>query len=282
MQSFQAGAMMPIDSNNSAKNKLTKRFGIYCGIMVLLLFISNLATILLKRGTIKGNYDQFELLFIGFLLLVTSKLNWGKYVQIFCITLSVIVTLFTEPNEGFAIAPIFILVLLAKQYGFLKHNLVIKIASSTIIFVILMLASLYKSNIGLYHIFPIIIYNLIFFTSFVIIKFDEFTEYFDIEKEYKKEIEKLKIDLTNKENVISKLDIDFINPIDAGLTNAELEILENLCIYKESNNQLSKRLNKSVHTIKSQLISIYNKIGVDDRHQLIELCQNYYKLNLQT
>ncbi|MBN2617793.1 MAG: hypothetical protein JXR64_05710 [Spirochaetales bacterium] len=60
------------------------------------------------------------------------------------------------------------------------------------------------------------------------------------------------------------------------LSRAEYELLEALCIYKESNLDLGLRLNKSPNTIKVQLASIMTKTGTETRHQLTDLCRSYF------
>ncbi|MGL1891054.1 MAG: LuxR C-terminal-related transcriptional regulator [Spirochaetaceae bacterium] len=96
------------------------------------------------------------------------------------------------------------------------------------------------------------------------------------EKEYLNQIKVLEEELLTIRERLKIYIQDYIDPIEAGLTSAELILLENLCCYKESNSQLGLRLKKSENTVKVQLTNIMNKIGADDRHQLIDLCRFYY------
>lgn len=55
-------------------------------------------------------------------------------------------------------------------------------------------------------------------------------------------------------------------PVKSGLTDRELGVLR-LLIEGFTNNQISKLLQISTHTVKSHVISIFNKLGVNDRTQ---------------
>lgn len=92
----------------------------------------------------------------------------------------------------------------------------------------------------------------------------------------KGEITALNSELLERDKILEVLEPEYIDPIESGLTNAELQLLEALCLYKETNLQLSHRLNKSENTVKTQLKSISQKIGVDNRHQLIDACRGYF------
>ncbi len=72
-----------------------------------------------------------------------------------------------------------------------------------------------------------------------------------------------------------------IEPFDlsyAKLTKAELKVLEVLVIYRASNAEIAERLNKAQTTVKNQIKSILDKIGADDRWQVIEMCRNNFPL----
>jgi len=62
------------------------------------------------------------------------------------------------------------------------------------------------------------------------------------------------------------------------LTSREREILELLVTTKRTNKEIAEVLEVKTDTVKKHLHNIYDKIGVDDRHGLIELCRNNYSL----
>ena len=56
------------------------------------------------------------------------------------------------------------------------------------------------------------------------------------------------------------------SPLPAGLTRRELEVLR-LASQGAANTEISRRLNISPHTVKSHLLHIFNKTGLNDRTQ---------------
>jgi len=54
------------------------------------------------------------------------------------------------------------------------------------------------------------------------------------------------------------------------LTSREMDVLE-LLVQGCSNREISERLFISVHTVKNHITNIFQKIGVNDRSQLIAL-----------
>lgn len=57
------------------------------------------------------------------------------------------------------------------------------------------------------------------------------------------------------------------------LTESELNIIKILVVEQSSNKQLSEKLNISEWTVKKHIYNIFNKIGIDRRSQLIDLCR---------
>lgn len=116
-----------------------------------------------------------------------------------------------------------------------------------------------------------IIYAIIFFlfiVSFIIFIFVK-------NRESRRNEKILKDKILELENIIDE-SISFVDPLEAGVTAAELVLLQTLCCYGESNIDIGLRLNKSSNTIKRQMVSLFDKIGVDTRCQLIEQCKNYF------
>ncbi len=61
------------------------------------------------------------------------------------------------------------------------------------------------------------------------------------------------------------------------ITPAEERVVKTLTIYKASNREIAERLNIAESTVKLHLYNIYNKIGVDNRFAIIDLCKYNYK-----
>ena len=62
----------------------------------------------------------------------------------------------------------------------------------------------------------------------------------------------------------------------AKITPAEQRVIKILTIYKASNREIAERLNIAEPTVKLHLYNIYNKIGVDNRFAIIDLCKYNY------
>ena len=91
-------------------------------------------------------------------------------------------------------------------------------------------------------------------------------------KEYK---EKNQRQLNDLESQISKIQKDK-TPFDlkkSGLTPAEIRIVEALVTTRGSNKEISESLGIKENTVKQHLYKVFNKMGVDDRFQIIDLCK---------
>lgn len=72
-----------------------------------------------------------------------------------------------------------------------------------------------------------------------------------------------------------------LNPETFKLTPRESEVLEFLCIYNASNQEIGVGLGIKQQTVKTHLGNIFEKAGVEDRHQLIDLCRWYFMEKIQ-
>lgn len=249
--------------------RLINRFGLFLGSSLTLLAIISYINFYYRNGYISITIPQVILIVLTLLTIFTRNYSWGRHIQILTLIALAAVIFYKAPRRGLGIPIFFILSLLSQKYGYLENYRILKISISLVLIVIINIIALYMNNISLWVFLPIFLFAIMFFVSFYIIHLEMFVEYMQMEKRQKQEITTLKCKLSEI--------TEFINPIECGLTEAELELLKLLCTYKGSNADLAQRLNKSVSTIKSQLSKIYNKIGVDSRHQLIDLCEHYYR-----
>ncbi len=61
------------------------------------------------------------------------------------------------------------------------------------------------------------------------------------------------------------------------ISPAEERVIEALTVYKASNREIAERLNIAESTVKLHLYNIFNKIGVDNRFTIIDLCKYNFK-----
>jgi DNA-binding CsgD family transcriptional regulator/ArsR family metal-binding transcriptional regulator len=83
------------------------------------------------------------------------------------------------------------------------------------------------------------------------------------QKQHIEKIEKKLIDLEQEHKALLE---DNQNEVQTDLTGREIEVLR-LIAKGETNNQISDILSISPHTVKSHVIHIFNKLGVNDRTQ---------------
>lgn len=93
---------------------------------------------------------------------------------------------------------------------------------------------------------------------------------------------RLKEHIREKQKQLKELELqietikDEKEPFDlknVGLTPAEMRIVEALVRSRGSNRDISLQLGIKENTVKQHLYKIFNKMGVDDRFQLIDLCK---------
>jgi DNA-binding CsgD family transcriptional regulator len=119
------------------------------------------------------------------------------------------------------------------------------------------------------HVLKMFANSMLFFLVLLTLFQDELRAQFDLMKKYREQSVSMRKRLKDYES--SQLD-----PVSFGLTQREMEVLEILCITNSSNQELANELGIKIHTVKTHLRNIFDKAGVDDRHQLIDLCRSYF------
>lgn len=91
----------------------------------------------------------------------------------------------------------------------------------------------------------------------------------------------LRINYTRIRNQLIELEEDKkpYNLKAVKVTPAEERVIKTLTIFKASNREIAERLNIAESTVKLHLYNIYNKIGVDNRFAIIDLCKYNYIRN---
>lgn len=249
--------------------RLIRRFGLFLGLSLLLLSIVSYVEVYYRTGHITFTMIHLIFIFLSFFMIFTRNYTWSRHIQVLTLALLVVVVFYKAPRRGLGIPLFFLLSLLSQKYGYLNSYRLLKGVVTITVVVVINIVALRIQNLSWFTFLPIFIFSIMFFVSFYIINFEIFMDQLQKERRQKHEISSLKCK-------ISEI-TEYIDPIECGLTSAELDLLELLCMYKGSNADLAERLNKSVSTIKAQLSKIYNKIGCDSRHQLIDLCEHFYK-----
>lgn len=267
---------MDVGKYKMTNKKLSYRLGNFLGIIILFLAVFSIYRILVYEDDKSEVFDYIFMLVIALIIFITSRYSIGRFVQVIGLCLTAIVTVLTDPNIDFYILQVVIIYLLAEKYGFWKRDVFIKTVLSLTLAIGLLVMSYIVIERSYYDIVKTFVFYIIFLFIFSLIKLDDMRNYFEKIRKLKSEISELSSELVERDKLIESLEPDFIDPVASGLTKAELQLLESLCIYRESNQELSKRLGKSENTIKTQFKSIMQKIRVENRHQLIEACKDYF------
>lgn len=258
-------------------DRLVKRVGFLLTFFGLTVFVANW---IMKGSPLAYEFNIITLI-CTLTIFVSSFFKYGRYVQFISLAFASLASIYDTPDDGVSFAILILTLLLMYKYKFFEKRATIKLSITfVVIILIVLLGSLKNKHISepTDIIVPImtVLFFIVFLTSLVIIMYDELTIYIKREKKYKKEIKNLNITIAQTQEYLKKIDANFIDPIQAGLTKKELILLEALCLYRESNIDLAERLGKSPNTIKVQLTRIMNKIGVETRYQLIDLCRHYF------
>jgi DNA-binding CsgD family transcriptional regulator len=95
-------------------------------------------------------------------------------------------------------------------------------------------------------------------------------------RSHRSTVQNLKRELSRSRLYLISDSNPFVDIDDMDLTESEYEVLEFICLNSSTNKELCKRFGKSLSTIKSQLKSIMDKAGVDNRYDLIALCRSNF------
>ncbi|MBI9106384.1 MAG: helix-turn-helix transcriptional regulator [Spirochaetales bacterium] len=162
--------------------------------------------------------------------------------------------------------------LVMRHYGFLDKYKKTKNGLMLIYIVLLSQFSSYiHSGEHIYKGFATLFFTLFLISILLIIWRDMISQ----QNELKKENYSLK---TNYNNLASQLEEieDGKKPYDLKASNispAETRVIKTLTIYKASNREIAERLDLAESTVKLHLYNICNKIGVDNRFAIIDLCK---------
>ncbi len=269
------------------ERKYYKIVGLMYGIIGLVVFVLNFITTstgIDDAGDHVFAWWNWLILFLALLLIILSlsKKNSGvitvfntsftfnfekinKIAQFICPTSFAIITTLSTPKSQWGMQLIFVSALMGLKYRlFGRRGLIIL----TSIFVIAMQYSSYLVGDPLGGLFALI-FSGFCFGSVVILYTNELNRYFKMAIDSKEKLVQIK-------ERMKKYDKNTLNPKDYPFTPREAEILEILCKTHSSNQEIADKLGIKIFTVKSHIKNIFDKAGVDDRHQLIDLFKFSY------
>ena len=162
--------------------------------------------------------------------------------------------------------------LLMRHYGFLEKKGKLKnFLILVFLIAISQISAVLNAESGVYAGFSTLIYSLFLVLLLLIIWRDMVLQQQQLKSEnqyLQTDYNKLTAQLKEIEEEQKPYDLKAVK-----ITPAEERVIKILTVYKASNREIAERLNIAESTVKLHLYNIYNKIGVDSRFAIIDLCK---------
>lgn len=215
---------------------------------------------------------------IPFIISIFLESTILKYLQIFTFFAMGVANILQTYNQFYGPGMFFAAWIVMRHYGFLEKHTVLKHATILIILILMSQISAYVHigpERGIYAGFSTLAYTAFLVYLIVIIWRDMVRQ----QKLLQTENTQLQTNYNTLYDQIQELEANHkpYNLKQAEISPAEERVIEVLTRYRASNREIAERLNIAESTVKLHLYNIYNKIGVDNRFDVIELCKYNYK-----
>lgn len=253
-----------------------KRIGLLISVVGIAVVMTNFID-RLQQGdllyALSGNAVWSVLIFtILFVISMFIESRLLKYIQIGAFMMVGAINIIDSYQEFYGPAMFLVAWLLMRHYGFLEKRTKVKNATILVVVVGLSQYSAYlHTDQGIYAGVTTFLFTLFLVLVLIIIWRDLVRQ----QQELKKENRTLRMNYTNLEKQLKEIEEEQ-KPFDLKKVNispAEKRVIETLTVYKASNREIAERLNIAESTVKLHLYNIYNKIGVDNRFAIIDLCK---------
>lgn len=220
--------------------------------------------------------------------IVKTEHVWLKYCQLFVILLASTFSILVSYNMVYGSAFWIIFFLLAYKYRFLSKHLLLKTIVIFIYLLTIIQVSAYRDK-STYEGFGLIIFLVFFLLLLYGIFKAELDRVLFAELKLQKNISSL---IDEKQKLGIQIEIDRVKlkqmelkisqyqsekkPFDLDqclLTPTETKIVRILVLTRATNREISEILEIKESTVKQHFYRIFNKMGVDERHQIIDLCR---------
>ncbi len=162
--------------------------------------------------------------------------------------------------------------LLMRHYGYLeKHPRAKNVAILVAVTALSQVSANLYSDMGIYAGVSTLLYTLFLITLLVILWRDLVRQ----QKQLKLENFSLMMDYNKLAEELEVLEENH-KPFDlkaVKISPAEERVIKTLTVFKASNREIAERLNIAESTVKLHMYNICNKIGVDNRFAIIDLCK---------
>ncbi len=207
-----------------------------------------------------------------------------RYVQLFIFFLVGAIAILDVYNSFHGLGLVILTLIIGFRYGLFEKKPLLKIFLFIgIIFVIVEIAASLQSgvirwNTGL----DAIMYILVFIGVLYTIYSNEIIYYVKLTTEAENKLNRIEMERTRLQNKLDDLDLVYrqlTQPADLdsmGITPREMEVIEALVVYRERDRALAERLGISPYTLKEHMKHIRDKLGVDRRDEIVDMCRNNF------
>jgi DNA-binding CsgD family transcriptional regulator len=228
----------------------------YLSIAVILMVFS-LGILLVLLSFIKNKKHAF---IIKGKKIVIHTMHLNILLQFWMLALYTAFAIIQDTGNQYPLAMVFATFIMGFKYRLMGKRMFI-------LFIVLVLSLFQISSLLSGEFFKIpyfLLHSIFLFSLYIIFYQEEVSRHFRLMKGYHKQTLSLR-------TRVDQLKTDTIELSTIDLTHREIEVLKELCKSHGSNMDLALTLEVSVHTIKTHIKNIFDKTGVDDRHQLIDL-----------
>ncbi|WP_319478365.1 helix-turn-helix transcriptional regulator [Marispirochaeta aestuarii] len=255
--------------------------------------VVNLLSIAAGAGFVVALQDfRVYLVFLfSLLILFTARLRFGfaRWVQTFLPLLVGTIAVFDDYESVYGLGLYAVSFIIALKHGLLRRGFKLKLGVYlAYIFITVILASAavdpeYSIGKGINAVLYLLLVGILLFFIYA----DELKKYVAFSRRQTAYIRRLRREQKRRSRRFQERLADLTEEVEEfrkeaepfdldsrGITAAEKRVLRALILYGGSNVELSQRLGISRSTVKAHLASIFDKMGVDNRWALIDLCRH--------
>ena len=269
--------------------KVQKKFSYAFSATGFFVSLINFVTSLSRMG-IKEAFSQHSVIIVIVLsgiVFISGLLNSNIFrtFQVVIVLLAAILSILDEHDSIYGLGLLLIATFMSFKYGFFKNYLRIKGTVGILLTFALVEYSAQVNRVDdkwMVGIDSIAYLSLFIFVTYIIYS-DEIKAYIlktQSSRERLKKIYNQKEILAKKMSLLDAQVQALTAPIDLdsyGITEPEKKTIETLIMYRETEAELAKRLGISFHTVKSHFRHIRDKLGVDRREEIIDMCRNNFR-----
>jgi DNA-binding CsgD family transcriptional regulator len=258
-------------------NTVQKQIGLLISVVGLSVVVINILNQLAKGLDLYSTLVRVTVwsVFLFTLPFIVSAFYEGrflKYLQIAIFMIMGTMNVLIARREFYGPSMFLAAWLLMRHYGFLEKHAVFKNGAMLAFFIITSQVSAFIfEDEGIYASISTLLFVLFLILLIIIIWRDMVKQ----QEQLKLENRALQMNYRKIAGQLHELEEEQ-QPFDLGkakISPAEKRIIETLTVYKASNREIAERLNLAESTVKLHLYNIYNKIGVDNRFAIIDLCK---------